>query len=90
MKKMGDRIEIFIFVTGIVVLPFCKGNFGISENLMTTLICGSTVLLILLIKVIGYRTGYSESEIKNDRKNFMILLVLFVIVLLAGIFGAFG
>ncbi len=87
-KKWCDIISIIFLVLGIVTLPFCKGHFGINDQLMTVVICGITVSLILLVKVIGYMTGYSASERKDDRINFWILLLLLLGLLLAGVITA--
>ena len=88
-KKWCDKIGIAFLALGIITLPLLKGHFGISDNLMTVIVCGGTILSILLLKVIGYKTGYSAEEGKEDRINFWMLLVLLCGVLLAGAFGLF-
>ena len=88
-KKWCDKIGIAFLALGIITLPLLKGHFGISDNLMTVIVCGGTIISILLLKVIGYKTVYSEEERKEDRKNFWILLLLLCVVLLAGAFGLF-
>ena len=84
-KKWCDTIGIIFLASGIIALPFCKGHFGINDQLMTVVICGITVSLILLMKVIGYKTGYSDSERKDDRINFWILLLLLIGLLFTGV-----
>lgn len=81
-KKWCDTIGIIFLASGIIALPFCKGHFGMNDQLMTVIVCGTTLSLILLIKVIGYITGYSASERKDDRINFWILFLLLLIGLL--------
>ena len=88
-KKWCDTLSIIFLVLGIITLPFLKGHFGMSDNLMTVIVCGGTIISILLLKVIGYKTGYSEEERKEDRINFWILLLLLCGVLLVGAFGLF-
>lgn len=84
-KKWCDTIGIIFLALGIITLPFCKGHFGISDQLMTIIVCGTTISLILLVKIIGYNTGYSASERKDDRINFWILLLLLIGLLLAAV-----
>ena len=87
-KKWCDTINMILLSLGIVTLPFCQGHFGISEQLMTVIVCGTTISLSLIIKVIGYKTGYSASERKDDRINFWILLLLLIGLLLTGVITA--
>ena len=88
-KKWCDNIGIIFLALGIITLNLCKGYFKMSENLITVVVCGGTIISILLLKVIGYKTGYSADERKEDRINFWMLLVLLCGVLLAGAFGLF-
>lgn len=84
-RKWCDTINIIFLVVGVITLPFLKGHFGISDHLMTVTVCGTTISLILLVKVIGYKTGYSASERKEDRINFWILLLLLIGLILYGL-----
>ena len=89
-KKLCDKLGLIFLCVGIIILPLLKGHFGISKNLMTVIICGITLALILLIKLIGYKTAYSQDEIKADRINFIVIFVFLIIVFVAGFLGLFG
>ena len=77
-KKWCDNICLIFLVVGIIILPLCKGHFDISDQLMVVIVCGTTIFLSLLVKAIGYTTGYSTSERKEDYVNFGILLLLLI------------
>ena len=88
-KKIYDKIEIFILALGIIVLPLFKGHFGISDNLMTVIVCGVTIVSILFVELINYKTDCLEAERKAKRINIWILLLLLCGVFLAGILNLF-
>lgn len=74
MKKyFCDRVSVILLAIGIIVLPILQGQDRANNLFLTSVVCGSTIFLILLTKIIGYKTGYTPDEIKKDRVNFIIL-----------------
>ena len=87
-KKLCDTLGFIFLALGIIALPLCRGHFGLSDRVMTALVCGITVFLILLVKVIGWKTGYTPAERRDDRVNFWILLVFLVVLIVIGLIPA--
>lgn len=86
MKKYYcDRVGIALLAIGVVVLPCFQGRDSIRNYFLSCVVCGSTIFLILLTKIIGYKTGYTPKEIKEDRSNFIILSIFLIFLLVAGI-----
>ena len=86
-KKQCDILGIIILICGIILLPFLKGNFGISERLMICIVCGTTIAFILILKLIGYKTGYSAEEIREDKINFRLLSLMLTGLIVLGLFS---
>lgn len=83
-KKLCDTIGIILLAIGVITLPLLKGRDEQYNLILAAAVCGITVFLILLIKIIGYKTGYSEAEKKGDKINFVVLLLLLISLLFIG------
>ena len=83
-KKQCDILSVIILICGIITLPFLKGNFGITDILMSCIVCGTTLALILISKLIGYKTGYSAEEIKEDKINFILQSLMLMGLIIVG------
>ena len=84
-KKWCDTICILLLAAGIAALALCKGHFSIGDQLVTVIVCGITIILMLAVKLISYKTGYSAAERKEDSLSFKALLLLLIVLLVAGI-----
>lgn len=88
-KKLVDDLSGILVILAIFALPiFKKTGMDASLNAMLTY-AAIVVILVLILKLVGYFTKYTKEERQEDLKMFGILSAIAVILLLIARFYHF-
>ena len=84
-KKTADILNVCFLVLGIVILPFLKDCSILQGRTMGFI--SVMILLMLIVRLVSYFTGYSEEEKKTDKLSVLILVILWLITSLLAFLG---
>lgn len=78
-KSQADVLSLCFLVAGILVLPTLEDGPVLQGRAMGFI--GAVILLILLVRLVAFFTGYTPEERKEERRNLMALVGLWLVTL---------